>query len=224
MLWAIGLRHLAKVTTPSGRSTITLVEGTKTRAGSRRVPVTPDGAAVLMKRSEGKAPSDFVIADPSGRWVATNSFSNALFREMRKLGIAATAHDLRDTLSTTIAREMVERRGLQAGLLAAARHLGHSSTKSLPAYVDTSQVVDVELAEVIAATDPRARRLANVQAVALGLNLAGLGAADIRVDDEVITVVVGADESLLDAWRTAMARFGDRVHVEHDWTGSYSEF
>lgn len=120
---AIGLRHLAKVTTPSGRSTITLVEGTKTRAGSRRVPVTPDGAAVLMKRSEGKAPSDFVIADPSGRWVATNSFSNALFREMRKLGIAATAHDLRDTLSTTIAREMVERRGLQAGLLAAARHL-----------------------------------------------------------------------------------------------------
>lgn len=152
------------------------------------MPVTPDGAAVLMKRSEGKAPSDFVIADPWGRWVATNSFSSALFREMRKLGIAATAHDLRDTLSTTIAREMVERRGLQAGLLAAARHLGHSSTKSL------------------------------------GLNLAGLGAADIRVDDEVITVVVGADESLLDAWRTAMARFGDRVHVEHDWTGSYIEF
>ncbi len=127
---------------------------------------------------------------------------------MRATGIEATAHDLRDTLSTTIAREMVERRGLQAGLLAAARHLGHSSTKSLPAYVDDSQVVDVELAEVVAATDPRARRLADAQGVALGLNLAGLGGAEVKAEGDIIHVIVGADESVLGAWRTAMARFG----------------
>lgn len=221
---AIGQRHLAKVTTPDGRSTIALVEGTKTSAGTRRVPVTPDGAALLTKRADGRASNAFIIANADGRRVSTNAFSNALFREMRRIGIEATAHDLRDTISTTIAKEMVVRRGLQAGLLAAARHLGHSSTKSLPAYVDDSQVLDVEMAEVIAATDPRARRLADVQAVALGLTLAGLGAADVRTDGDTLVVVVGADESVLDAWRTATARFGERVRVEHDQTGSYVQF
>lgn len=216
----VGRRHIAKRIGPSGRSTLGLVEGTKTRAGVRRVPLTPDGIAVLTARSSGKRPTDFIIEGFDGRWVSTNSFSNALFREMKRIGIVATAHDLRDTLSTTIARELVERRGYQAGLLAAARHLGHSSTRSLPAYVDESQVIDAEMADIVAATDPGARRLSEIQSIALGLNIAGLGAAEVQREGELFVVSVAAPESELGPWHAALSKFGDRVRIEWDWAAS----
>jgi len=207
----IGRRHIAKQVTANGTSTLGVVEGTKTKAGVRRVPVTPVGSAVLEARCDGRSPSDFVLSDQNGRWVSTNAFSNALRREMRRIGIDATAHDLRDTLSTIIAHELVQRRGYQAGLAAAARHLGHSSPKSLPAYVDESQVIDTEIASIVADTDLRARRMAEILAIGGQAGFTGYRRPDVRDDGE--TIVVRVDDSDVAWWRAALVSFGN-VRVE----------